>query len=238
MERTAVNPVTWSLGLGFNQGELVSGPARTLYCAGQTAMDADGKPAARGRPRRAAGAESRQSGGRSRRSRHVPGEPGPAQRLHHRRRPPASALRRTGSPAGRRRSGTAPPPCSASPAWRSRPAGRARSNRRRVTLNISCPCRRGQLRVTLPESAERIRPCLRCRTDGRSGTGAPGRPLVQRKHPAPDCPLGGGHGRPPTHATAGRHEQRRGDSRLDASGRPPNRTSGWARHSPPLSLGG
>ncbi|WP_205327278.1 RidA family protein [Glycomyces sp. YM15] len=44
MERTAVNPVDWSLELGFNQGELVSGHTRTLYCSGQTAMDADGKP--------------------------------------------------------------------------------------------------------------------------------------------------------------------------------------------------
>ncbi|MET9394109.1 RidA family protein [Streptomyces sp. NPDC006624] len=42
--RTAVNPVTWSLDLGFNQGELVSGHTRTLYCSGQTATDADGKP--------------------------------------------------------------------------------------------------------------------------------------------------------------------------------------------------
>ncbi|WP_133789174.1 RidA family protein [Kribbella sp. VKM Ac-2571] len=44
MERTAVNPVPWSLELGFNQGELVAGHTRTLYCSGQTAMDADGKP--------------------------------------------------------------------------------------------------------------------------------------------------------------------------------------------------
>ncbi|MEV3936603.1 RidA family protein [Glycomyces sp. NPDC049804] len=44
MERTAVNPVEWSLELGFNQGELVTGQSRTLYCSGQTAMDADGKP--------------------------------------------------------------------------------------------------------------------------------------------------------------------------------------------------
>ncbi|MGI5365390.1 RidA family protein [Streptomyces iakyrus] len=44
MERTAINPVTWSAGLGFNQGEVVSGHTRTLYCSGQTAMDADGKP--------------------------------------------------------------------------------------------------------------------------------------------------------------------------------------------------
>ncbi|MFE6128623.1 RidA family protein [Streptomyces sp. NPDC056437] len=44
MERTAVNPVTWSAELGFNQGEVVSGHTRTLYIAGQTAMSDDGKP--------------------------------------------------------------------------------------------------------------------------------------------------------------------------------------------------
>lgn len=42
--RTAVNPVTWSTELGFNQGELVAGPTRTLYCSGQTAMSSDGRP--------------------------------------------------------------------------------------------------------------------------------------------------------------------------------------------------
>ncbi|WP_086559110.1 RidA family protein [Streptomyces africanus] len=44
MERTAVNPVTWSAGLGFNQGEVVSGHTRTLYISGQTAMSEEGKP--------------------------------------------------------------------------------------------------------------------------------------------------------------------------------------------------
>ncbi|MEU8358076.1 RidA family protein [Nonomuraea sp. NPDC048882] len=44
MERTAVNPWAWSTELGYNQGELVSGHTRTLYCAGQTAMSGDGKP--------------------------------------------------------------------------------------------------------------------------------------------------------------------------------------------------
>jgi enamine deaminase RidA (YjgF/YER057c/UK114 family) len=44
MERTAVNPWAWSVEMGYNQGELVSGNTRTLYCAGQTAMSADGKP--------------------------------------------------------------------------------------------------------------------------------------------------------------------------------------------------
>ena len=43
MERTAVNPVTWSLGMGFNQGELVSGATRTLYCSGQAATGPDGR---------------------------------------------------------------------------------------------------------------------------------------------------------------------------------------------------
>jgi len=44
MEKTAVNPVTWSLPMGFNQGELVSGDTQTLFCSGQTAMDSDGTP--------------------------------------------------------------------------------------------------------------------------------------------------------------------------------------------------
>ncbi|MGO2860541.1 MAG: RidA family protein [Brevibacterium sp.] len=44
MERTAVNPVTWSQEMGFNQGELVAGSTRTLYISGQTAMSVDGRP--------------------------------------------------------------------------------------------------------------------------------------------------------------------------------------------------
>jgi enamine deaminase RidA (YjgF/YER057c/UK114 family) len=44
VERTAVNPWTWSAELGFNQGEIVSGHTRTMYCSGQTAMSSDGKP--------------------------------------------------------------------------------------------------------------------------------------------------------------------------------------------------
>ncbi|GGZ42568.1 RidA family protein [Streptomyces poonensis] len=44
MERTAVNPVTWSTDMGFNQGEVVSGHTRTLYISGQTAMSGEGKP--------------------------------------------------------------------------------------------------------------------------------------------------------------------------------------------------
>ncbi|GAA1032900.1 MULTISPECIES: RidA family protein [Amycolatopsis] len=44
MERTTVNPWAWSTAMGYNQGELVSGPVRTLYCSGQTAMNGDGEP--------------------------------------------------------------------------------------------------------------------------------------------------------------------------------------------------
>lgn len=44
VERTAINPVTWSLEMGFNQGEMVTGHTRTLYCSGQTAMSGDGTP--------------------------------------------------------------------------------------------------------------------------------------------------------------------------------------------------
>ena len=44
MERAAINPVTWSLEMGFNQGEVVSGNTKTLYISGQTAMSGDGRP--------------------------------------------------------------------------------------------------------------------------------------------------------------------------------------------------
>lgn len=44
MERTAVNPVSWSVPMGFNQGELVQGATRTLYISGQTAMSSEGRP--------------------------------------------------------------------------------------------------------------------------------------------------------------------------------------------------
>ncbi len=44
IERTAVNPMTWSVPMGFNQGEMVAGHTRTLYCSGQTATGGDGAP--------------------------------------------------------------------------------------------------------------------------------------------------------------------------------------------------
>ena len=44
MERTPINPVTWSEQFGYHQGELVTGAQRTLYVAGQTATDENGAP--------------------------------------------------------------------------------------------------------------------------------------------------------------------------------------------------
>ena len=44
MKRTAINPWSWSLALGYNQGEMLEGTNRHLICAGQTAVDADGNP--------------------------------------------------------------------------------------------------------------------------------------------------------------------------------------------------
>ena len=42
MERTPINPVSWSLKLGFDQAELIEGHRRELVCSGQDAVDADG----------------------------------------------------------------------------------------------------------------------------------------------------------------------------------------------------
>lgn len=44
VERSAVNPWAWSVKFGFNQGELIEGATRTLYCAGQTSVDENGAP--------------------------------------------------------------------------------------------------------------------------------------------------------------------------------------------------
>jgi enamine deaminase RidA (YjgF/YER057c/UK114 family) len=44
MQRTPINPWPWSLPLGYNQGELVTGATRQLTIAGQTAVDATGAP--------------------------------------------------------------------------------------------------------------------------------------------------------------------------------------------------
>jgi enamine deaminase RidA (YjgF/YER057c/UK114 family) len=42
MERTPINPVSWSRNLGFDQAELIEGHRRQLVCSGQDAVDADG----------------------------------------------------------------------------------------------------------------------------------------------------------------------------------------------------
>src|SRR5919201_3976120 len=42
MERTPINPVSWSVRLGFDQAELIEGHKRLLVCSGQDAVDADG----------------------------------------------------------------------------------------------------------------------------------------------------------------------------------------------------
>jgi enamine deaminase RidA (YjgF/YER057c/UK114 family) len=43
LTRTAVNPSTWSLQLGFDQAELVEGRRRELICSAQDSVDAHGE---------------------------------------------------------------------------------------------------------------------------------------------------------------------------------------------------
>ena len=44
MERTSINPWSWSIKLGFDQAQLIDGHNRQLVCSGQDAVDADGNP--------------------------------------------------------------------------------------------------------------------------------------------------------------------------------------------------
>jgi enamine deaminase RidA (YjgF/YER057c/UK114 family) len=44
MERTVVNPWSWSEKFGFNQAEIIEGQRRQVVCAGQTSVDAEGNP--------------------------------------------------------------------------------------------------------------------------------------------------------------------------------------------------
>lgn len=44
MKRTPINPWPWSLKLGYHQAEIIEKTNRQLICAGQTAVDATGKP--------------------------------------------------------------------------------------------------------------------------------------------------------------------------------------------------
>jgi enamine deaminase RidA (YjgF/YER057c/UK114 family) len=42
--RTAINPVTWSTNLGFDQAQLVEGHRRELFVSGQDSVDDTGNP--------------------------------------------------------------------------------------------------------------------------------------------------------------------------------------------------
>jgi enamine deaminase RidA (YjgF/YER057c/UK114 family) len=44
VEREIINPWTWQDQFGFVQANAVNGAGRTIHCAGQTSMDADGNP--------------------------------------------------------------------------------------------------------------------------------------------------------------------------------------------------
>ncbi|HEX6459199.1 MAG TPA: RidA family protein [Thermoleophilaceae bacterium] len=44
MDSRVINPWTWQDRLGFVQGKEVVGAERTLYCAGQTSVDENGRP--------------------------------------------------------------------------------------------------------------------------------------------------------------------------------------------------
>jgi enamine deaminase RidA (YjgF/YER057c/UK114 family) len=44
MQRTAINPHSWTVKLGFDQAQLIEGHQRQLFCSGQDAVDANGAP--------------------------------------------------------------------------------------------------------------------------------------------------------------------------------------------------
>jgi enamine deaminase RidA (YjgF/YER057c/UK114 family) len=44
MQRTPINPHSWTVKLGFDQAVLIEGHQRMLLCSGQDAVDADGNP--------------------------------------------------------------------------------------------------------------------------------------------------------------------------------------------------
>jgi enamine deaminase RidA (YjgF/YER057c/UK114 family) len=44
MQRTPINPHSWTVALGFDQAQLIEGHQRLLVCSGQDAVDADGAP--------------------------------------------------------------------------------------------------------------------------------------------------------------------------------------------------
>jgi enamine deaminase RidA (YjgF/YER057c/UK114 family) len=44
MQRSQINPWSWSLNLGFDQAELLEAPRRVIVCSGQDAVGPDGQP--------------------------------------------------------------------------------------------------------------------------------------------------------------------------------------------------
>jgi enamine deaminase RidA (YjgF/YER057c/UK114 family) len=42
-QRSAINPWSWSMQLGFDQAQLIEGHRRQLVCSGQDAVDGDGQ---------------------------------------------------------------------------------------------------------------------------------------------------------------------------------------------------
>jgi enamine deaminase RidA (YjgF/YER057c/UK114 family) len=44
VERQIVNPWTWQDNFGYSQAIEVSGAQRTIFCAGQTSIDGEGRP--------------------------------------------------------------------------------------------------------------------------------------------------------------------------------------------------
>ncbi len=44
MNRTPVNPWSWSLDFGYNQAEIIEGTGRQLICSGPTSVDGEGSP--------------------------------------------------------------------------------------------------------------------------------------------------------------------------------------------------
>jgi enamine deaminase RidA (YjgF/YER057c/UK114 family) len=44
VQRSSINPWSWSVKLGFDQAQLIEGHRRQLVCSGQDAVDADGNP--------------------------------------------------------------------------------------------------------------------------------------------------------------------------------------------------
>jgi len=44
LETKAINPWSWQDQFGFSQAVEVTGATRVLYCAGQTSVDAEGRP--------------------------------------------------------------------------------------------------------------------------------------------------------------------------------------------------